>query len=126
MELSAAEAFLIKVDGISVAEVVDRVKYLNTLICSASGALSDVWDQREPVPGTLAEEPDLKETRDNFGNSMFEQITARNELAVTLTVETYLSQFIERVTSGWGSGEVAETLGQIYGMISVKGEDACP
>jgi len=70
MELSAAQAFL--TDAVSEAEVVGIIENLNTLTSSASSALLDTWDQREPIPGTLAEDPGLKQIRDNFSNSMFE------------------------------------------------------
>jgi len=126
MELNAAQAFLTKVDTISEAEVMGMVENLNTLIASASGVLSDNWDQREWVPGTLDEGPDLKQIRDYFGDLMFEQIAARNPAAVTLAIRMYLGHFAERVTSGWGGGEAAGTLGEIYKMISTKGKlDAC-
>ena len=126
VELNAAQAFLTKVDAVSEAEVVGMVENLNTLISSASGALSDAWDQREPIPGTLVEDPGLKQIRDYFGDSMFEQIDARNSVAVTLAIQMCLGYFIERVTSGWGGGEAAVALGEIYGMISTKGRsDAC-
>jgi len=122
-ELSAAQAFLTRVDAVSEAEVVGMVENLNTLISSASGALSATWDQREPVPGTLVDEPDLQLIRDYFGDSMFEEVAARNPVAVTLAVDTYLVQFIERVTSGWGGGATTGVvLGEIYGMISAKGK----
>jgi len=48
------------------------VEHLNTLVASAPGVLSDTWDQREWVPGTIAEGPDLKQIRDYFGNPMLE------------------------------------------------------
>ena len=121
-ELSAAQAFLTRVDAVSEAEVVGMVENLNTLISSASSALSATWDQREPVPGTLVNEPDLQLIRDYFGDSMFEEVAARNPVAVTLAVEMYLVQFVEQVTSGWGGGAVAGVLGEIYRMISTKGE----
>jgi len=121
-ELNAAQAFLTKVDAVSEAEVMGMVENLNTLIASASDVLSDTWDQRKPIPGTLVEDPDLKQIRDYFGNLMFEQIAARNPFAVTLAIQMYLGHFVERVTSGWGGGEVAGILGKIYGMISTKGK----
>jgi len=122
MELNAAQAFLTKVDAVSEAEVVGMIENLNTLISSASGALSDTWDSREPIPGALVEDPGLKQIRDYFGNSMVEQIDARNSVAVTLAIQMCLGYFIEGVTSGWGGGEVAVGLGEIYGMISAKGK----
>jgi len=121
-ELSAAQAFLTRVDAVSEAEVVGMVENLNTLISSASGALSTTWDQREPVPGTLVVESDLQPIRDYFGDSMLEEVAARNPVAVTLAVEMYLVQFVEQVTSGWGDGAAAGVLGEIYGMISAKGK----
>ena len=98
------------------------VENLNTLISSTSGALSDTWDQREPVSETNVEGSDLGQIRDCFGDLVFEQVAVRNPVAVTLAVEMYLVQFIERVTSGWGSGDAAETLGEIYRRIPTKGE----
>jgi hypothetical protein len=122
-ELTAAQAFLTRVDAFSEAEVVGMVENLNALVNSASGAISDAWDQRGPVPGTLVEtSSDLKQIRDYFGNPMVEQIAARNPVAVTLAIETYLVNFVRRVTSGWGGGDVAEALGEIYEMISTKGK----
>ena len=121
-ELSAAQAFLTRVDAVSEAEVVGMVENLNTLISSASGALSATWDQREPVSGTLVAELDLQSARDYLGDSMFDEVAARNPVAVTLAVEMYLVQFVEQVTSGWGGGAVAGVLGEIYRMISTKGE----
>ena len=120
-ELNAAQAFLTRVDAVSEAEVVGMVDNLNTLISSASGALSDVWDQRDPVPGTLVDDLDSEQVRDNFGELMSEQIAARNSVAVTLAIQMCLVYFIERVTSSWGDGAVAGALGEIYGMISTKG-----
>ena len=98
------------------------VENLNTLISSASGALSATWDQREPVLETLLDEPSFKQVRDYFGNSMFKEVAARNPVAVTLAFEMYLVQFVEQVTSGWGGGVAAGVLGEIYRMISTKGE----
>jgi len=121
-ELSAAQAFLTRVDAVSEAEVVSMVENLNTLISSASGALSATWYQREPVPGTLVNEPDLQLIRDYFGDSMFEEMAARNPVAVTLAIEMYLVQFVEQITSGWGGGAAAGVLGEIYRTISTKGE----
>lgn len=121
-ELSAAQAFLTKVDAVSEADVVGMVKNLNTLISSTSGTLQDAWDERDPVPGTLAEEPDLKNGRDDFSNLTLAQIASRDPVAVNLGVQMTLGYFIKRITSGWGQGEVAETLAEIYGMISTKGE----
>jgi len=94
MELNAAQAFLTEVDTISEAEVMGMVENLNTLIASASGVLSDNWDQRERVPGTLVEGPDLKQIRDYFGDPMFEQIAARNPAAVTIA-QMYPDHFVE-------------------------------
>lgn len=119
-ELSAAQVFLTKVDDVSEAEVVGMIDNLNTLICSASGALSDTWDQREPIPGTLVDESDLEQLRNDFGNMMAEQIAVRNSVAVNLAVQMHLGQFIERVTSGWGPA--GENIKGIYAMISTKGE----
>ena len=93
-ELSAAQAFLTRVDAVSEAEVVGMVENLNTLISSASGALSDTWDQRTPVPGALIEEPGAGQIRDYFGSLVFEQVTLRNPVAVTLAVEMYLVQYV--------------------------------
>jgi hypothetical protein len=121
-ELNAAQAFLTKVDAVSEAEVVGMVENLNTLISSASGALSDTWDQRDPVPGSLVDEPDLKEIRDYFGDSVIEQIALRNPVAITLAIEVCLVYFVEQITSGWGGGDAAATLGDIYGKISTKGK----
>ena len=121
-ELNAAQAFLTRVDAVSEAEVVGMVENLNTLISSASGALTDTWDQRESAPGTFVEGPGLQEIRDYFGSSMFAQITTRNSVAVNLAVNMYLVQFVERVISGWGSGEGVGTLGEIYEMISRQGK----
>jgi len=122
MELSAARAFLTRVDAVSEAEVVGMVENLNALISSASSALAATWDQQEPVPGTLVDEPSFKRVRDYFGNLMFEEIAARNSVAVTLAFEVYLVQFVEQVTSGWGGGVAAGVLGEIYEMISAEGE----
>lgn len=125
MELSAAQAFLTRVDGVSEKEVVGMVRGLNTLISSISGAL-DSWDERDPVLGAVLEELDVKRVRDAFGNSLSEQITARNSVAVSLAVQASLGYFVERITSGWGSGRAAETLGEIHEMISTKGKSrAC-
>lgn len=121
-ELSAAQAFLTRVDAVSEAEVVGMVENLNTLVSSASGALSATLDQREPIPGSLVNEPDFKQARDYFGDPMFEEVAARNPVAVTLAVEMYLVQFVERVTSGWGDRAAAGALGDIYRMISARGE----
>lgn len=121
-ELNAAQAFLTKVDAVSEAEVVGMVDNLNTLICSASGSLSDAWDQREPIPGTLVDESDMEQVRNDFGTLIFQQIEARDSVAVNLAIQMYLCRFIERTTASWGSGQVAGTLGDIYGMISTKGE----
>jgi len=121
-ELSAAQVFLTKVDAVSEAEVLGIVENLNTLISSASGAISGTWDQREPVPGTLAEEPDMVKIRDDFGTAMIEQIAARNYVAVTLAIEMTLVQFVKQVTSGWGRGDTAGALRKIYSMISTEGE----
>ena len=126
-ELSAAQAFLTRVDAVSEAEVVGMVENLNTLISSASGAISDTWDWRTPVtPGALIEEPGAGQIRDYFGSLVFEQVTLRNPVAVTLAVEMYLVQYVERVTSGWGGGDAAGAMGEIYGKISAEGKlDAC-
>ena len=102
------------------------IENLNTLISSASGALSATWDQREPMAGALIEEPGIEQIRDYFGKPMVEQIAARNPVAVNLAVQIYLGCFIEQVTFGWGSGQAAETLAEIYRMISTKGTlNAC-
>ena len=98
------------------------VDNLNTLICSVSGALSDTWDQREPIPGTLVEESHLEQIRNAFGNLIIERIAARDPVAVNLAVQMCLSWFIERITSGWGSGAAAGNLSEIYGMIATKGK----
>jgi hypothetical protein len=125
-ELKAAQAFLTKVDAVSEAEVVGMVDNINTLICSASGALSDTWDQREPIPGTLVEDSDMEQIRKDFGDLMAKQIAARDSVTVNLAIQMYLGQFIERTTSGWGSGQAAGILAKIYEMISGKGKlDVC-
>lgn len=121
-ELSAAQAFLTKVDAVSEAEIVGMVENLNTHISSASSALSVTLGEREPVQGTLVNEPDLQLIRDYFGDSMFEEVAAGNPVAVTLAIEMYLVQFVEQVTSGWGGGAAAGVLSEIYRMISTKGE----
>ena len=97
------------------------VENLNTLITSISGPLES-WDDRDPVIGTVFEELDAKKIRDAFGNSISEQIAARNAVAVNLAVQMTLGYFIERVTSGWGGGRSARTLGEIHEMISTKGK----
>jgi len=119
-ELSAAQAFLTRVDAASETEVKGMVDNLNTLISSISGTL-DSWDHRDPVPGAFGDELDMKQIRDNLGSSLFEQVTARNSVAVNLAIQMCLGYFIERITSGWGGGQAAGTLGEIYGMISTKG-----
>lgn len=121
-ELSAAQVFLTKVDAVSEAEVVGMIDNLNTLICSASGALSDTWDQREPIPGTLTDESDVEQIRQDFGDLMAEQIAARNTVAVNLAIQMHLGQFIEQITSGWGDGPAAGNLAEIYGVISTQGK----
>ena len=121
-ELIAVQAFLTKVDAVSEAEVVRLIENMNTLISSASGALSDALDQQTPVPGALTEEPSLGRIRGYFGNLMFEQIAIRNSVAVTLAVEMYLVKFVEGVTSGWGGGGAAGTLGEIYERLFTKGK----
>jgi len=120
-ELKAAQAFLTRVDAISEAEVMGMVDNLNALISSVPGAL-DSWDHRDPVPEAVVDELDMKKIRDNLGNPVFEQITARDPVAVNLAIQMSLGHFIERVTSGWGGGQVAGALGEIYGMISTKGK----
>ena len=120
-ELKAAQEFLTRVDAISEAEVMGMVDNLNALISSVSGVL-DSWDHRDPVPEALVDELDIKQIRDNLGNPVFEQIVARNSVAVNLAIQMILGCFIERVTSGWGSGQASATLGEIYGMISTKGK----
>lgn len=122
VELKAAQAFLTKADDVSEAELVGTVDNLNSLVSSASGALSVSWDPEEPLPGTHVEYPDLKQICETLGSSTFEQIAARNPVAVTLAIQTYLCDFIQRITSGWGGGQAAWTLSEIYGMISTKGE----
>ena len=97
------------------------VDNLNALISSVPGAL-DSWDRRDPVPEALVDELDIQQIRDNLGNPVFEQITARDPVAVNLAIQMTLGNFIERVTSGWGSGQVAGALSEIYGMISTKGK----
>ena len=121
-ELNAAQAFLTRADAVSEAEVVGMIENLNTLISSASGAVSAAWDQREFASGTLSEEPDVEGIRDYFGNSMVEQIAARNSVAINLAIQTRLGYFVEQVTSGWGIGQAAGTLAEIYTMISTKGK----
>ena len=121
-ELQAVQAFLTRVDAVLEAELVGMVDNLNSLISSASGAISNTWAQNDPVPGMRIEDPDLKEICDNLGSLMVEQIAARNYIAVTVAIQMHLCGFIEEVTSGWGGGEVAWTLREIYGMISSKGE----
>jgi hypothetical protein len=124
-ELNAAQAFLTKVDTVSETEAVGIVEKLNTLISSISGAL-DSWDHRDPVPGTFIDELDTKQIRDNLGDPVFEQIITRNPVAVNLAIQMSLGYFIERITTGWGGGQAAGTLGEIYTMISTKGKsDAC-
>ena len=123
-ELNAAQALLTRSDAISEAEVVGVIENLNTLISSASGALSATWDQREPVPWTIAEETGFQRLRGYFSNSVLEQIAARNPVAVNLAFQAHLGCIIERVTSGWGDGLAAGTLGEIYSMISTKGESS--
>jgi hypothetical protein len=126
VELNAAQAFLTRSDAVSEAEVVGMIENLNTLITSVSGVLSATWDQREPMAGSLFEEPGVERIRDYFGESMVEQIGTRNPVAVNLAVQTYLGHFIEQVTSGWGGGHATEMLAEIYGMISTKGKlNAC-
>ena len=95
---------------------------LNTLICSVSGALSDTWDQREPIPGTFPDESDMEQIRNRFGNLITEQIAARNSVAVNLTVQMRLGLFIEQIASGWGGGPAERDLADIYAMISTKGK----
>ena len=125
-ELNAAQAFLTRSDAVSEAEVVGVIENLNTLISSTSGVLSTTWDQREPMAGSLFEEPCIERIRDYFGESMVEQVATRNPVAVNLAVQTYLGHFIEQVTSGWGGGQTTETLAEIYGIISTKGKlSAC-
>ena len=97
------------------------VDNLNALISSISGVL-DSWDYRDPVPEALVDELDIKQIHDNLGNPVFEQIVARSSVAVNLAIQMTLRYFIERVTSGWGSGQASGTLGEIYGMISTKGK----
>ena len=97
------------------------VENLNTLVTSISGPLES-WDDRDPVIGTVFEELDAKKIRDAFGNSISEQIAARNAVAVNLAVQMTLGYFIERVTSGWGGGRSARILGEIHEMISTKGK----
>ena len=121
-ELNAAQAFLTRADAVLEAEVVGMIENLNTLISSASGAISVAWDQQEPASGTLFEEPDVEGIRDYFGSLMAEQIAARNSVAINLAIQTCLSCFIEQVTSGWGGGQAAGTLAEIYTMISTKGK----
>lgn len=121
-ELSAAQVFLTKVDAVSEADVVGMVENLNTLITSASGAISDVWDQREPIPGTLTEESDLEQVRNVFGDLITRQIAARDPVAVNLAVQMHLSQFVKQITSGWGSGQAAGILAEVYGKISTNGK----
>jgi len=125
-ELNAAQAFLTRADAVSEAEVVGMIENLNTLISSVSGAVSITWDQRGPVPGTLFEESGAGQIRDYFGNPMIEQIAAKNSVAINLAIQTYLGNFIERVTSGWGGGQAAGILADIYTKISTKGKlDVC-
>lgn len=125
IELRAAQAFLTRTDDISEAELVGMIESLNTLISSVSGALSD-WDQRDPAPEILVREAGLEQIRHDFGNSTLEQIAARNRVAVTLAIQMHLGYFVERVTSGWGDGQAAEILSEIYGMISTRGRlDKC-
>ena len=122
-ELSAAQAFLTRADAVSEAEVVGMIENLNTLINSASAAISVTWDdQRDHVPGMLSEEFDMKQICDNFGSSMVEQIAAKNSVAVNLAIQTCLGYFIELVTSGWGGGQAAGTLADIHTTISTKGK----
>lgn len=121
-ELRAAQAFLTRVDAVSEAELVGMVDGLNSLISSASGALSDTWDQRDPVPGIRIEEIDSGQIRNDFCDLVLGQVAARNPVAVNLAIQMCLGNFVVQVTSGWGGGQVASTLSDIYGMISTKGE----
>ena len=82
------------------------VDNLNALISSVSGVL-DSWDHRDPVPETLVDELDIKQIHDNLGNPVFEQIVARNSVAINLAIQMSLGYFIERVTSCWGSGQAS-------------------
>ena len=120
MELNAAQAFLTRVDAVSETEVVGMIESLNTLISSISGAL-DSWDHLD-LPGSLGDELDVNQIRQNLGSSVFDQITIRNSVAVNLAIQMSLGYFIERITTGWGAGEVAGTLGEVYDMISTKGK----
>jgi len=121
-ELKAAQEFLTRVDTVSETEVVGMVGSLNTLISSVSGALLDSWDHRDPVPEALVNKLEMEQIRGNLGSSVSDQITARNPVAVNLAIQMSLGCFIERITSGWGGGQAAGTLGEIYGMISTKGK----
>lgn len=111
-----------KPNAVSEAEIVGMVDNLNTLICSVSGALSDTWDQREPIPGITFEESDFEQIQINFGDLVARQIAARDTVAVNLAIQMYLSQFIKQITSGWGSGQAAGILAKIYEMVSTKGK----
>jgi hypothetical protein len=121
-ELKAAQAFLTKADDVSEAELVGMVENLNCLISSASGALLVALDQEDLVLGTRVEDPDLKQANENLGSSTLGQVAVRNPTVITLAVQRHCCNFIERVTSGWGGGQAAWTLNEIYGMISTKGE----
>ena len=125
-ELNAVQAFLTRSDPVSEVGVVGVIENLNTLISAASGVLSATWDQRELMAGSLFEEHCVERIRDYSGESMVEQITSRNPVAVNLVAQTYLGHFIEQLTSGWGGGQTTETLAEIYGIISTKGKlSAC-
>ena len=121
-ELNAAQAFLTEVDAVSEAELFSMTDNLGNLISSASGTLSDAWDQRGPLPGVGVEESDLKQIRNEFSSSVLNHIAARNSVAVTLAIQIHHGYFIKRATSGWGSGPVAGTLGEIHGMIFTEGK----
>ena len=121
-ELRAAQAFLTRVDAVSETELVGMVDGLNSLISSASGALSEAWDQRDPVLGMRIEEIDSGPVHDNICDLVRAQVAARNHVAVNLAVQMYLGNFVVRVASDWGGGQVASTLSEIYGVISTKGE----
>ena len=80
-KLSAMHTFLTRVDAVSEAEVVVMVESLNSPINSASGALSDTWDQAI-VPGTLVENPDSKRLFRNNGVGRFRTCCVNGSLGL--------------------------------------------
>ena len=121
-ELNAAKVSITNPDAVSKVEVVRLVDNLNILIRFTSGALSCTWDQQDPMPETFVEDSDLEPIRNNFGDLVAKQVAARNVVAVHLAIQMHLGWFVKRITSGWGSGQVAGTLAEIYRTISTKGK----